>query len=182
MSKKIVIFALAAILTLLLVFFKLQSLPENTTQTSLESHTRQEELASPNSPQISKDSLYLLINAMRKSNQLPELAPDARLEASAQLKLADMLQNKYFRHEDLDKRTSWHFFKQTGYDYLTAGENLAFAQTSPWQIISHWEQSQTHKEQILNSDYIHMGLAIDCKTLEKNAGSGCITVLHLGSI
>lgn len=129
---------------------------------------------------INKASLYLLINAYRKENQLANLTPSSQLEASAELKLSDMIANKYYRHQDVQGDPGWHFVKQVGYRYLLIGENLAFQLNSEWQILNSWINSPAHNQQLLNPKYEDFGLAVDCTVLEKYANPGCITVLHLG--
>jgi len=129
---------------------------------------------------INKASLYLLINAHRKENQLANLISNSQLEASAELKLSDMIANKYYRHQDVQGDPGWHFVKQAGYQYLLIGENLAFQLNSEWQILDSWINSPAHNQQLLDPKYEDFGLAVDCTALEKYANSGCITVLHLG--
>lgn len=129
---------------------------------------------------ISKEKLYLLINAHRKQNNLPELLPNPQLENSAELKLADMINKKYYRHQDAEGDPGWHFFKQVGYQYLFAGENLAFNLDTEWQILDGWINSPEHNKQLLEPKFEDFGLAVNCTELEKYANSGCITVLHLG--
>lgn len=136
----------------------------------------------PEQPKFSVDKtkLYLLINAYRKENQLPNLMPNSQLESSAEIKLADMIANKYYRHQDVKGDPGWHFVKQTGYQYLLIGENLAFQLNSEWQILDAWINSPEHNRQLLEPKYEDFGLAINCTALENYSTSGCITVLHLG--
>jgi uncharacterized protein YkwD len=144
--------------------------PTNTTQ-----EATQETPSTPN-PQ----SLYLLINAHRKESNLSPLKPSNELEQSARLKLEDMISKKYYRHQDIQGNDGWHFLKQAGYDYILAGENLAFQLNSEWQIISSWIESPDHNQQLLEPKYEDMGVVIDCSALKIYADGGCISVLHLG--
>ncbi len=130
---------------------------------------------------LEAEAIYLLINAHRKDQKLAPLEINPQLEKSAQLKLADMITNKYYRHADEANTEPWHFFRQSGYSFTSAGENLSFNLNTPWQVTSNWIQSTTHNEQLLNETYKHMGLAIDCTTFAQYADGGCIVVLHLGN-
>lgn len=132
-------------------------------------------------PIIQSQRLYGLINALRVEHELPELVPNPKLEASAALKLADMLEKHYYRHEDTAGQESWHLFKQVNYQYIAAGENLAFNLNTEWNILAWWQQSPKHEAQLLNPQFSDMGLAIDCQALAEYQDGGCITVLHLGS-
>lgn len=161
-----------------LLFSFLQQQP---TPAQLIEPQHQKPATEPVQPSVSPQELYLLINGFRAAEQLPQLRNNPRLEASAQLKLDDMLENHYYRHEDVTGQQSWHFIKQANYQYRHAGENLAFRLDSAWKILESWQQSPVHKEQLLHPAYEEMGVAIDCQALQKYADGGCITVLHLGS-
>jgi uncharacterized protein YkwD len=130
--------------------------------------------------QFTTEKLYLLINAHRKEHTLSPLQPAPELELSALLKISDMIAKNYWRHADPTNIESWPLFKQAGYNYLLAGENLSFAINSPWGVFSSWAASPTHNEQLLTKEYAHMGAAIDCTTYQKLAEQPCIVVLHLG--
>lgn len=129
--------------------------------------------------QLSQDKLYSLINAFRKEQNLPQLLRHPALENSAYAKNQDMIENQYWRHQDRESLESWYLIEQSGYHYQTAGENLAFAARSEWQVLDDWLNSPTHRAQLEKPEYRHMGLAIDCETYAKLAGGGCLVTLHL---
>ena len=136
-----------------------------------------------NREQDFKTKLYNLINAYRKENNLSPLLVWTNLELSADYKLNDMLAKNYWQHEDNRNRPPWQFFEQAGYNYKKAGENLGFNQKSAFSVFAAWTKSLKHNEQLLNPDYEHMGLAVNCQTLKKLDGQlGCIVVLHLGKL
>ncbi len=149
-------------------------IPTESTPTVLGATTPQ------NKQEFTADKLYLLINAHRKENKLSSLAPVSELELSAALKITDMIAKNYWQHADPQNIESWPLFKQAGYNYLLAGENLSFAINTPWGVFSSWVASPTHNEQLLTDEYVHMGAAIDCTTYQKLAEQPCIVVLHLG--
>lgn len=126
--------------------------------------------------------LYNLLISYRKEQKLPPITVSKRLERSAQLKINDMVEKKYYQHSDQNDIESWYFFNQVGYYYTQAGENLAFAATSPWQVFTDWQNSPTHNQQLLDPKYQHMGLAVDCQTFAEYYRGGCLVVLHLGSL
>lgn len=125
--------------------------------------------------------LYLLINAYRKEQHRSPLLPHPSLEASAQLKLQDMIAKKYYRHQDATNTPSWYLFKKAHYDYTSAGENLSFGLQSPWQVFDGWKASAQHNEQLLSPNYRDMGVAADCTTFAQYPDGGCLVVLHLGA-
>lgn len=126
-----------------------------------------------------RDKLYNLILAYRREQSVSLLTRSQLLEQSAHLKLADMIENNYYRHEDQTNVQSWYLLEQVGYPYQTAGENLAFGATSAWQVFSDWQQSPTHNTQLLNPNYENMGLAVDCHTFAPQTANACMVVLHL---
>jgi len=130
-----------------------------------------------------KAKLYNLINAYRKENGLSPLLVNPQLETSANLKLNDMMAHHTWNHLDNQNRPPWQFFKQAGYAYKKAGENLGFNQPSAFAVFDAWTKSPTHNQQLLNKDYEHMGLAVDCHSLkELDNQAGCLVVLHLGKL
>ncbi len=130
--------------------------------------------------EIKPESLYLLINAYRKEHKLSPLIAHPTLEISAQRKLKDMVDNKYFRHLDAQDGQTWYMLTNAGYHYKKAGENLSFGYNSPWQVLQAWIESDSHNRQLLDGLYVNMGLAADCTSLSMYADGGCIIVLHLG--
>lgn len=129
-----------------------------------------------------KSKLYNLISAYRRDSKLPKLIIHPRLEQSAQAKLQDMIAHQYWQHDDQNNVEPWYFFKQVGYLYTIAGENLAFGASSAWQTFTDWQNSPAHNEQLLNPDYEHIGMAVDCHTFSEYYKAGCLVVLHLGSL
>ncbi|MEX0895346.1 MAG: CAP domain-containing protein [Patescibacteria group bacterium] len=125
------------------------------------------------------ETLYSLLNAYRKEQGLTPLQVNPALEISAQAKLTDMKQNKYWSHVSPDGTQPWNFFVAAGYDYHYAGENLAFSHNTPWNVFTHWQESESHKIELLKPEYNHMGIALDCQ-YQSGAEYACVTVLHLG--
>ena len=133
----------------------------------------------PTPLELSADKLYSLINAYRKENNLSPLRANVALEKSAAAKNADMVENQYWRHQDVEGLESWYLVKQAGYNYQKVGENLAFAAQSEWQVFQDWVESQTHNAQLLDENYQDMGVAFDCQSYSKYAKGGCLITLHL---
>ncbi len=125
--------------------------------------------------------LYSLINSYRKDNKVSPLQVDKSLEISAKRKVADMIENNYFKHEDEDNIESWYLFKTAGYEYKTAGENLSSGANTPWKVFDAWKNSEIHNAQLLNETYLDMGINVDCESYKIAKRPSCIAVLHLGS-
>src|SRR3989338_4718105 len=66
-----------------------------------------------------------LANEDRSADGLPALSMSPVLQQAAQMKANDMARKEYFAHESPEGFDPWHWFKQAGYDFRFAGENLA---------------------------------------------------------
>lgn len=110
--------------------------------------------------QVSQEDLYELTNQARTENGAVELKVSSRLEAVAQLKLSDMLQNNYFAHISPVGIEPWHWFDKANYDYRVAGENLAMSFMSSNEVLSAWLNSETHRKNLLLNDFKEVGIAV----------------------
>lgn len=103
--------------------------------------------------------LVELANDDREAQALHELTVNPKLVAAAQAKADDMAAKGYFAHETPDGYNSWHWFKQVGYRYLYAGENLAVNFNESSDVEKAWMASPTHRDNILNGNYTEIGIA-----------------------
>lgn len=81
------------------------------------------------------------------------------LEKAAQLKANDMAENSYFAHKSPDGKTPWYWFKQVGYDFSYAGENLAVNFNDSVDVNTAWMNSPGHKANIMNENFTEIGIA-----------------------
>lgn len=109
---------------------------------------------------IDVKSLALETNKIRKKNNLNELIIDARLSSAAQKKADDMIKNNYWSHNSPTGASPWDFINNSGFSYISAGENLAKNYPDIESLISAWMSSETHRKNILNSDFNSVGFAI----------------------
>lgn len=109
---------------------------------------------------LTKDDIIQATNEYRAANNLPALKENAKLDAAAKLKGDDMLANQYWSHTSPDGVTPWFWFKQVGYYYETAGENLAiYFKTTP-ELMAGWEKSPGHDANLRGKDYTEIGVAV----------------------
>lgn len=100
-----------------------------------------------------------LANHDRSADQLNGLRINPKLVAAAQAKADDMAKKGYFAHTTPEGYDSWHWFRQVGYDYAYAGENLAVDFSESSDVETAWMNSPTHRENILNQHYTEIGIA-----------------------
>lgn len=112
------------------------------------------------SSQITPDRIIELTNQERANLGLGELVVNSQLNEAAQRKAADMFTFDYWSHNSPTGRDPWSFFKEVDYDYLYAGENLARDFASAEAVVAAWMASPTHKDNIINSRYQEIGVAV----------------------
>lgn len=101
-----------------------------------------------------------LTNQSRMAFNLSHLSESVLLVQAAQAKANDMADKGYFSHQSPDGRTPWDFIQSTGYNYLTAGENLAVNFSEAESIEDAWMNSPGHKANILNKNFEEIGIGI----------------------
>lgn len=104
--------------------------------------------------------LHLLANQEREKAGLSPLSLNAKLSEAAQNKANHMIANDYWDHYAPDGTTPWSFIKASGYDYKTAGENLAEGFSYSSDVVAGWMNSPTHKANVLKDSYVDVGYAV----------------------
>lgn len=104
-------------------------------------------------------TLVDLANNDRKQDDIGTLTINPKLVAAAQAKADDMAKNGYFAHNSPDGKTSWTWFKQAGYAFSYAGENLAVNFSDSEDVEQAWMDSPTHRANILNGKFTEIGIA-----------------------
>lgn len=109
---------------------------------------------------ITPANIISLTNETRRSLELPELTTDPKLMQAAQAKAEDMFLNGYFAHTSPSGVTPWYWFKTYGYDYRSAGENLAAHFTEAEDVEAGWMASPTHRDNIVSDRYAEIGVGV----------------------
>lgn len=100
-----------------------------------------------------------LSNNERQAEELPVLKVNPKLQQAAQLKALDMAKKGYFSHMTPEGYAPWYWLDQVGYDYLSAGENLAVNFDHSAEVNQAWMNSIKHRENILSKKYTEIGIA-----------------------
>lgn len=127
---------------------------------------------------ITANRLVSLINQARQENNLPALTLSSSLNSAANLKVNDMAAKNYFEHTSPAGITPWFWFKQIGYNYLFAGENLAMGFTETEEVFNAWMNSPSHRDNILNPNFQEMGLAVGTGNIQNRQET--LAVLEFG--
>lgn len=99
-----------------------------------------------------------LTNDQRSNNAVAPVRRNSVLDAAAKAKAEHMSQNEYFAHFAPDGTTPWMFFKDAGYVYAHAGENLAIHFTDSAEVVQAWMLSPAHKKNIIDSKFTEIGV------------------------
>jgi len=114
---------------------------------------------------ISPEKIIELTNQRRLELGLAPLVNNPLLNEVAQRKAADMFAFNYWAHTSPSGRDPWSFFKEVGYKYIYAGENLARDFMDSTSVVEAWMNSPTHKDNIVNPSYKEIGVAVVNGTL-----------------
>jgi len=128
---------------------------------------------------LTKTALVQLTNQERQSSGLPALKENPKLDEAALQKAQDMLQNDYFAHQSPQGLSPWYWFKNAGYTYKTAGENLAIGFLDSEEVMNSWNNSPTHKENLLNPKFKEIGIAVVKGNFQGSEAT--IVVQHFGA-
>lgn len=115
--------------------------------------------------QITPSGLLDATNQARAEQGEKPLNINAKLTKAAELKVQNMFAKQYWAHTAPDGTTPWHWFDVAGYNYESAGENLAKDFTTSNSTVAAWMASPTHRANILNTSYKDIGFAIMDSTL-----------------
>ena len=101
-----------------------------------------------------------LTNEKRFSRNVSPLEVNPTLTAAAQLKANDMAQRSYFAHTSPEGKSPWYWFREGGYSFRYAGENLAVNFADSEDIVEAWLVSEGHRANLLNDRFTEIGIAI----------------------
>ncbi|MGB9743348.1 MAG: CAP domain-containing protein [Minisyncoccales bacterium] len=109
---------------------------------------------------ITKIDLINLANNTRAYFKLTPLKENPLLNEAAYLKAKDMLEKGYFAHYSPEGLSPWYWLQKIGYQYRSAGENLAIGFVDSEQVHQAWLNSPSHKQNIINPKYQEIGIAV----------------------
>lgn len=109
---------------------------------------------------ITTRDLLARTNQVRLDNGASTLRVNPELSQAAHLKIEDMFANQYWAHTSPSGATPWTWFKQAGYQYEDAGENLARDFRSTGGVITAWMNSDNHRANMLDGRFQEVGFAV----------------------
>lgn len=97
-----------------------------------------------------------LVNIERAKAGKSALKADANLAKAAQVRAAEIVFS--FSHTRPDGRDPFTAMKEAGVSYRAAGENIAWGQRTPAQVMQSWMNSDGHRENILSDSFGRLGV------------------------
>ena len=97
-----------------------------------------------------------LVNAARAEYGLPALTVDAKVQQAAQVRARESAQS--FSHTRPDGSSFSTALTEAGVSYTRSGENIAYGQTTPQQVVQAWMDSAGHRANILDAGFTHIGV------------------------
>lgn len=97
-----------------------------------------------------------LVNAERAKVNLPALTMTTKLNEAALVRAKETVQS--FSHTRPNGSSFSTVLKENGISFQGAGENIAWGQRTPEQVVLTWMNSEGHRANILNPKYTSIGV------------------------
>lgn len=112
-----------------------------------------------------------LVNEERARAGAAPLRVDSRVEAAASVRAREI--ERSFSHTRPDGSSFNFALAQSGAAFTGAGENIAYGQRTPEEVMKSWMNSQGHRANILNKNFTAIGVGY----YQNGAGTGYWTQL-----
>lgn len=109
----------------------------------------------------SNDHAYIkevvdLVNIERAKEGLAPLTIDTKVQAAAQVRAKECEQR--FSHTRPNGTSFSTALKEQNVSYRSAGENIAWGQKSPQEVVTAWMNSSGHRANIMNKNFTTIGV------------------------
>lgn len=122
-----------------------------------EAPTEPETSTTPGSPESSyAEQVIALVNQERAKEGLSPLVYDASIEKAALVRAKEIQTS--FSHTRPNGSSFSTVFSEMGITYRRVGENIAWGQKSPEEVVRVWMNSPSHRANIMNANYGRIGV------------------------
>ena len=97
-----------------------------------------------------------LVNAERTKARLDALTIDSKLQTAAQVRAQEI--ETSFSHTRPNGTSFATAIKEQNLSYRSAGENIAWGQRSPQEVVTAWMNSPGHRANIMNANFTKIGV------------------------
>lgn len=101
-----------------------------------------------------------LVNQQRAWNGLSALKANWEVSRVARYKSQDMINKNYFDHQSPTYGSPFNMMENFGIKFNAAGENIAYGQRTPQDVMNDWMNSPGHRSNILNPTYNQIGVGV----------------------
>lgn len=105
------------------------------------------------------EKIIELTNKLRSTLAAPTLLENSKLTNAAYEKVQDMFLSKYFAHISPQGLDLAYWLGRVGYNYAVAGENLAMGFNNSEEVMTAWEKSPTHYDNLVDSNFSEIGVS-----------------------
>jgi uncharacterized YkwD family protein/spore coat assembly protein SafA len=105
-----------------------------------------------------------LVNKNRVSAGLAPLKANWELSRVARYKSQDMINKNYFSHTSPTYGSPFQMMESFGIRFSAAGENIAYGQRTPQEVMNAWMNSPGHRANIMSSVYNQIGVGVAKKS------------------
>lgn len=103
------------------------------------------------------EQVVAIVNQERAAAGLSPVTLDADVSAAALVRAKECAQS--FSHTRPNGSSCFTALKEAGINYRGAGENIAYGQQTPTEVMQAWMNSSGHRANIMNSQYTKIGVA-----------------------
>lgn len=145
---------------------KPQQKPENVPETEIETPETKPEIENPGNGAETEpeggtelsfaEQVVKLVNEERAKAGLAEVTLDKKIEAAALVRAKETEQS--FSHTRPNGTSFSTALKEQGVTYRGAGENIAWGQKTPEDVMRAWMNSEGHRANILNAKFTKIGV------------------------
>ena len=115
------------------------------------------------------EQVLKLTNEERKKANLDPLKLNSKLSSAADSHSDSMAKDDFFSHTGKNGSSVGDRVRDTGYNYLRVGENIAAGYSTASAVVSGWMNSSGHRANILNPNYTEIGIGYEF--LQADTGS-----------
>jgi uncharacterized YkwD family protein/spore coat assembly protein SafA len=101
-----------------------------------------------------------LVNKQRAAHGLSQLKANWEVCRVARYKSQDMINKHYFDHQSPTYGSPFTMMQSFGIRFSAGGENIAYGQRTPQEVMNTWMNSPGHRANILSATYNQMGCGV----------------------
>lgn len=110
------------------------------------------------------EQVVALVNSERGQHGCGAVSVNPKLTLAAQRHSDDMVARHFFSHTNPDGAGPGQRITATGYRWSTWGENIAYGQKTPADVMNAWMNSPGHRANILNCAFQEIGVGVNLDT------------------